>query len=163
MAGRIPPTRAKLVDERGLITAEWYRYFFGTESQVQAGEVQGGTGLAGGGPVANGVELSIADDGVGNEQLRDGLPCSVIGRFQNSSGDVADIQATANFRILTRQGDQLVFAPLKAESFAVADVPDAADFGAGTIIYVTDEAGGPTLAASDGTDWLRTSDNAVIS
>lgn len=33
----------------------------------------------------------------------------------------------------------------------------------GALIVVTDETGGPTLAWSDGTDWRRTADNAVIS
>ena len=30
-------------------------------------------------------------------------------------------------------------------------------------IYVSDEVGGPTLAASDGVNWLRVSDNAIVS
>lgn len=32
-----------------------------------------------------------------------------------------------------------------------------------SIIYVTDDAGGSTLAFSDGTDWRRVSDRAIIS
>jgi hypothetical protein len=33
----------------------------------------------------------------------------------------------------------------------------------GHIIYVTDETGGPVLAFSDGTNWRRVTDRAVIS
>lgn len=49
-----------------------------------------------------------------------------------------------------------------AKSYAVADVPDPALNG-DALIFVSDEAGGPTLARSDGSAWRRMSDNAVIS
>jgi hypothetical protein len=45
---------------------------------------------------------------------------------------------------------------------AVAEVPSAADL-AGGLIYVTDETGGATVAFSDGTNWRRVQDRAVIS
>lgn len=51
-----------------------------------------------------------------------------------------------------------IFTP---PSVAKADLP--ADLAAGTIRFVPDEAGGPTLAAFDGTDWRRLYDNAVVS
>ena len=35
--------------------------------------------------------------------------------------------------------------------------------GAGALIYVWDDAGGAVLAFSDGTDWRRVTDRAVIS
>ncbi len=58
-------------------------------------------------------------------------------------------------------GNAVVF-----QAYAVADVPDATiyttDTGFGVII-VTDEVGGRTLATSDGADWRRVSDGAVIS
>lgn len=46
-------------------------------------------------------------------------------------------------------------------SYTVAGVPSASP--AGRIIYVADETGGATLAFSDGTNWRRVTDNAVIS
>lgn len=51
----------------------------------------------------------------------------------------------------------------RLKSFTVAGVPSAADLGAGTLIYVTDETGGAVPAFSDGTNWRRTTDRAVVS
>jgi hypothetical protein len=48
----------------------------------------------------------------------------------------------------------------KVKSYTVATVPTAV---VGGIIYVSDETGGATLAFSDGTNWRRTSDLAVVS
>lgn len=48
-------------------------------------------------------------------------------------------------------------------SFTVSSTPSASGAGAGAIIYVSDEAGGAVLAFSDGTDWRRSTDRAVIS
>lgn len=47
-------------------------------------------------------------------------------------------------------------------SFEVASVPDAADYE-GAMVFVTDETGGAVPAFSDGTDWRRVTDRAVIS
>jgi len=48
-------------------------------------------------------------------------------------------------------------------SYTVAGVPDAAESGAGAMIYVTDETGGAVPAFSDGADWRRMTDRVVIS
>jgi hypothetical protein len=56
-----------------------------------------------------------------------------------------------------------VAAPLKVPSYAVAGVPSASTSGAGAIIYVSDETGGAVLAFSDGSNWRRVTDRAVIS
>lgn len=48
------------------------------------------------------------------------------------------------------------------ESRARASLPSAAARGAGAILYVSDERGGPTLAFSDGTAWRRVADRAVV-
>jgi hypothetical protein len=151
------------VGKDGRITPAWYRYFVGTDNDIQAGEIQAGAGLEGGGQVSGGVELEIAGNGVTNAMLRDSLPCSVVGRFQDSIGDPADIQAMANDRVLMRDGDLLVFRLPKAAIYTVATLPSAVLAGAGTLVFVTDEAGGATLASSDGTDWRRAADRAVVS
>ncbi|MEQ9315429.1 MAG: DUF2793 domain-containing protein, partial [Henriciella sp.] len=52
--------------------------------------------------------------------------------------------------------------PIAPKAYTVAGLP-AASVGEGAIIYVSDETGGATLAFSDGTDWRRTSDNAIVS
>ena len=48
-------------------------------------------------------------------------------------------------------------------SFTVAGVPSAVTYGAGATIFVSDETGGAVLAFSDGTQWRRVTDRAVIS
>lgn len=55
-----------------------------------------------------------------------------------------------------------VDGPVKVKSYAKAGVPSASAVGAGGLIYVTDAAGGAQLAYSNGTAWLKVSDNAVI-
>lgn len=47
-------------------------------------------------------------------------------------------------------------------SYTVADLPSASDYEAHTV-YVSDEAGGATIAFSDGTNWRRVQDRAVVS
>jgi len=46
-------------------------------------------------------------------------------------------------------------------SYTVATLPSAAT--AGLMIYVSDETGGAVPAFSDGTDWRRVTDRAVVS
>jgi hypothetical protein len=55
-----------------------------------------------------------------------------------------------------------VFGPLKHKSYTVAGVPAAASHTASTI-YVSDESGGATIAFSDGANWRRVQDRAIIS
>lgn len=55
-----------------------------------------------------------------------------------------------------------MLGPLVLASYTVATVPDAAEWEGG-VIYVSDETGGAVLAFSEGTDWRRVTDRAVIS
>ena len=49
-------------------------------------------------------------------------------------------------------------------TYDVAGAPDASDFTAGTIVYVSDGAAGSAiLAFSDGTNWKRSDTGATIS
>lgn len=50
---------------------------------------------------------------------------------------------------------------LQVGSFTVANLPSATT--PGRVIYVSDETGGATLAFSDGTNWRRVQDRAVVS
>lgn len=52
-------------------------------------------------------------------------------------------------------------SPLPRASFSASALPSA--LAAGYVIFVTDESGGPTLAFSDGSNWLRYADRAVVS
>lgn len=51
----------------------------------------------------------------------------------------------------------------RVPSLAKAALPAAATAGAGALVHVSDEAGGATLAFSDGTSWRRVADRAVVS
>lgn len=58
--------------------------------------------------------------------------------------------------------NELVAGPLPLRQYLKADLPAAADFP-GHLAAVTDEAGGYTVAFSDGTDWRRVQDRAIVS
>ena len=51
--------------------------------------------------------------------------------------------------------------PLDLRAYTVAGLPSASP--AGQLIYVSDESGGAVLAFSDGTNWRRVTDRAVVS
>lgn len=51
----------------------------------------------------------------------------------------------------------------RVRSLAKASLPAAGTSGAGALVHVTDEAGGAVLAFSDGTNWRRVTDRAVVS
>jgi hypothetical protein len=52
---------------------------------------------------------------------------------------------------------------VRVGSFTVATVPSASGMGAGAVIYVSNETGGAVPAFSDGTNWRRVTDRAIIS
>lgn len=56
-----------------------------------------------------------------------------------------------------------VAGPARLGQFSKSGLPSAAACGAGAIVYVSDEAGGPVLAFSDGSLWRRVTDRAVVS
>lgn len=55
---------------------------------------------------------------------------------------------------------------ISIRGFKVAGLPNPAAFGGAefsSLIYVSNESGGPTIAFSDGTNWRRVIDNAIVS
>lgn len=52
--------------------------------------------------------------------------------------------------------------PPLTPSYTVATLPTASSWESGTI-YVSDEVGGAVLAFSDGTNWRRVTDRAIVS
>ena len=87
-----------------------------------------------------------------------------------SNGDLVDGVALADSvttsvgdeRYVSIDGSMETTGPINLASYTVAGVPAAADY-TGAIIYVSNETGGATVAFSDGTNWLRVQDRAVIS
>jgi hypothetical protein len=55
-----------------------------------------------------------------------------------------------------------VDGPVRVGSSTVSALPNAATTGAGAILFVSNETGGPTLAFSDGTAWRRVQDRVVV-
>lgn len=68
--------------------------------------------------------------------------------------------AAAAVKVGTGEGGDGVYV---TGSFAIAGLPAAGTVGAGAIAYVTDDVGGAVLAFSDGSDWRRVTDRAVVS
>lgn len=56
-----------------------------------------------------------------------------------------------------------VDGPIRCKSYTVGTAPSASAAGAGAQIYVSDETGGGVPAFSDGSNWRRVTDRAVIS
>lgn len=54
-----------------------------------------------------------------------------------------------------------VAGPIRLKSYPVAGLPGASA-AAGQLIYVSDEAGGAVVAFSDGVEWRRVTDRAVV-
>lgn len=53
--------------------------------------------------------------------------------------------------------------PPRVPGHTVAGLPSAATAGAGALVFVSNETGGATLAFSDGSQWRRVADRAVVS
>lgn len=63
---------------------------------------------------------------------------------------------------MTNDGTEAATAPVVLKTYVKAALPDAVLYSNGMII-VSDDVGGLTPAFSDGANWRRTSDRAVIS
>ena len=68
-----------------------------------------------------------------------------------------DVGATAD-SLYIRSNRVETDVPFRLQSYTVSGVPSASGMGAGALIYVTDETGGATVAASNGTNWQRVTD-----
>lgn len=137
----------------GRPTPEFYRYLISlskTASEAGAGEVAtaSGSGLTGGGAVADGVNLAIANQGVSSGMLRYGAGTSVIGRSAGSTGAEADIQAVVDGAVLQRKGGVLVFDPAVVCSSVETDslkLTGTATAGTPTATFTTNITIGSTV------------------
>lgn len=95
----------------------------------------------------------------------------IISKPDYGSNLVEDGRASDRFQLylddITRLlNSNLLGSAVVFPAYTVAAVPDATIYNTGTgfgTIIVSDETGGRTLATSDGTDWRRVSDGAVVS
>jgi len=172
----VNPPLTPLVDlKNGQVRPEWWRFFNSLNNNVGAAAegtvaTDPGSGLSGGGTVADGISLSITTNGVTNSMLRQSAGTSVVGRFASSTGNVADIIAVADSTVLTRQSNQLAFRPtldgigvgtntvaplVNTTELRVASDPPATATSAGTTGTITWDSG--FLYVCINTDvWVRT-------
>jgi hypothetical protein len=65
-------------------------------------------------PTTGAVVVDVATNGISNAKFRQGVATSLVGRAANSTGNVADIVATADNQFPIRQGGVLAFADFAA-------------------------------------------------
>lgn len=95
----------------------------------------------------------LKKSGTGTTGLADGENLTTF-----SNNGTVNVVIKGNGDIVT-QGGITVNDVVKLKSYTVATVPTAV---AGGFIYVSDETGGAVTAFSDGTNWRRTQDRAVV-
>jgi len=105
---------------------------------------------------------------LGTGASRFGSTADGVYRFGNNALSIcADLTVSgasaSGLSLATFGGPLAATTYLKSGSYTVATVPSASAAGAGARIYVSDESGGAVLAFSDGTNWRRVTDRAVIS
>ncbi len=91
-----------------------------------------------------------------------------IGGHLSQTGDLLRVSTyhfgTSGDALKVKADKTAIFGgPAQLASFTVATVPGASASGAGAMIFVSDESGGATPAFSDGANWRRVSDRAIVS
>lgn len=105
---------------------------------------------------AGGATFECVDDASG-AQWRFKTTSDGAFKLRDQTGGVDQIYLRANPRRVDFTGG------LRPGVYTMATLPDPAVMEAGAIIFVSDEAGGPVIAFSDGTAWRRMTDRAVVS
>lgn len=133
---------------------------------VQPGDMLGGFSFRGYNPagafVQTGIVYALVDDAVSGSEAPGAL---VFGTGRASASERMRITSAGRVGIGTNAPSCAlhVAGPARVASVAKASLPSASDTGAGAILHVPDEAGGAVLAFSDGTNWRRVTDRAVVS
>ncbi|MGQ3355565.1 MAG: DUF2793 domain-containing protein [Phreatobacter sp.] len=70
-------------------------------------------------------------------------------------------QTLSAIRFMVDDHAMQLMVPPRVPAHAVAALPSAAASGAGALVFIGDESGGPVLAFSDGAAWRRVTDRAV--
>jgi len=127
-----------------------------------AGPISLIAGNSGTGATGDGADVTVT---AGNAVSTDGAGGSFTvstgdGTGTGDGGDITLSPGTAGGS--GADGAVRAMGPMVLPSYTVAGVPSVTVF-AGGLIYVTDETGGPVPAYSDGTNWRRFSDGAIVS
>jgi hypothetical protein len=96
----------------------------------------------------------------GPNDLR-GVQAYLVNLARSILQDLSEVAKVANQAIYDDGLTQMT-KPLRLKEYAKAALPAAASWKAG-MVMVTDETGGYTQAFSDGTNWRRVQDRAVVS
>lgn len=137
-----------------------------------------GKGITGTEDFTHGAILVLTHNVTGNRQFflgnsESGIGLRVIGatldgyNYQTSTRqnlqlgtDTTDVTTLRNLYAL---GHFRTNHWARVGGYTVAALPSAATAGAGAIIHISDETGGAVLAFSDGANWRRVTDRAVVS
>ena len=119
--------------------------------------------------VGNKVKLSgaVAVDASSTSQFS-GDADNDFGAVTGANDDTEDLglitaSASTTIDLGLGFGENLIATTLGLPQVTVSGVSAASSANKGQIVYVSDETGGATLAFSDGTNWRRLQDRAVIS
>lgn len=81
-------------------------------------------------------------------------------KFGGFSGEVMSLDHSGE---LTTSGPIVAGGPVRLPAHTASGAPSPLGSGVGSLIFLSDEVGGATIAFSDGTDWRRVSDRAIAS
>ena len=88
---------------------------------------------------------------------------SVIGKLPNGTEiTISEEQQAYNDEIEQQLNDNVLGQAVILTDYTVATLPSASANSSG-LIFVTNETGGPVPAFSDGTNWRRVTDRAIVS
>lgn len=133
---------------------------------VQSGDMLGGFSFRGysaaGAFAQTGLVMAVVDDAVSGSEVPGAL---VFATGRTSAAERLRVTSAGRVGIGTTTPSCAlhVNGPVRVASMAKASLPSAATTGAGALLHVSDEAGGAVLAFSDGADWRRVTDRAVVS
>jgi hypothetical protein len=121
-------------------------------------------------PTANATEFLQVHVGSGDPQTTFDIAGKAQARWtvgvDNSDGAKFKIARSgalgSNDMIVVDNNSTSFASPPKVPSYTLATAPSASLAGAGAMILITDDAGGPVLAYSDGTNWRRFNDKSII-
>lgn len=116
------------------------------------------TALAGNPVIADALKWASSAGTFGSGQVSTNASWGgFIQGYSGSAADLALVDSTGAVAAAVRAG---VFA---VKAYAKASLPSAGLVNSGSgIIYVTDDVGGSVIAFSDGTNWRRVTDRAII-